>query len=363
MATLAEMLRQGADRLINLPSEAQRFVTNPQAFTQLVTGRNPMPRETGFAAGATGLSPTDTSVLDPNQMAYMQGYGQGEPVGIAAMALPTAVLAAKTLRTAKTAQAVPQLDDIGQRFQSRLDKDYQTLVADYSRLKDAEGGKVLNTDVARELSPDYVKNRTLSANVHEPASAFVKRLYAEKLAQPAPEGSSIMFTGGGTGAGKTSSLKMYPDIAKNAELIYDTNMNKLESAQKKIDQALKAGRKVDLIYTYRDPVEALVEGSLTRAMRMKGEFGSGRTVPLKEHIRTHTGSRDVMEQLQAAYADNPNVRIGIVDNSFGRGNQRISSLENLPKTDPVELEKRLKQALDEQFKLNKIDKDIYEGSQ
>jgi hypothetical protein len=57
------------------------------------------------------------------------------------------------------------------------------------------------------------------------------------------------------------------------------------------------------------------------------------------------------------------VRIGIVDNSFGRGNQRISSLENLPKNDPAELQKRLKQALDEQFKLNKIDKDIYEGSQ
>jgi hypothetical protein len=70
-------------------------------------------------------------------MAYMQGYGEGEPVGIAAMALPTAVLAAKTLRTAKTAPAVPQLDDIGQRFQNRLDKDYQTLVADYSKLKDA----------------------------------------------------------------------------------------------------------------------------------------------------------------------------------------------------------------------------------
>jgi hypothetical protein len=322
-----------------------------------------MPRETGFAAGATGLSPTDTSVLDPNQMAYMQGYGQGEPVGIAAMALPTAVLAAKTLRTAKTAPAAPQLDAIGQRFQNRLDKDYQTLVADYSKLRDAEGGKILNTDVARELSPEYVKNRTLSASVHEPASAFIKQLYAQKLAQKAPEGSSVMFTGGGTGAGKTSSLSMYPDIAKNAEMIYDTNMNKLDSATKKIDQALNAGRTVDLIYTYRDPVEALTEGSLTRAMRMKGEFGSGRTVPLKEHLRTHTGSRDVMEQLQNQYSDNPNVRIGVVDNSFGRGNQRISTLQDLPKHDPAELEQRLKQALEEQYKLKKIDKDIYEGSQ
>jgi hypothetical protein len=94
MATLAEMLRQGADRLVNLPSEAQRFVTNPQAFTQLLTGKNPLPRETGFAAGATGLPAQEMSVLDPNQAPYMQGYTQGEPIGYAGMAAPFAAPAA-----------------------------------------------------------------------------------------------------------------------------------------------------------------------------------------------------------------------------------------------------------------------------
>jgi hypothetical protein len=94
MATLAELLRQGADKLVNLPSEAQRFITNPQAFTQLLTGKNPLPRETGFAAGATGLPPTEMSVLDPNQALYMQGYSQGEPIGYAGMAAPFAAPAA-----------------------------------------------------------------------------------------------------------------------------------------------------------------------------------------------------------------------------------------------------------------------------
>jgi hypothetical protein len=94
MATLAELLRQGADRLVNLPTEAQRFVTNPQAFTQLITGKNLMPRETGFAAGATGLPAQEMSVLDPNQAPYMQGYSQGEPIGYAGMAAPFAAPAA-----------------------------------------------------------------------------------------------------------------------------------------------------------------------------------------------------------------------------------------------------------------------------
>jgi len=94
MDRLAELLRQGADRLVNLPSEAQRFVTNPQAFTQLLTGKNPLPRETGFAAGATGLPAQEMSVLDPNQAPYMQGYSQGEPIGYAGMAAPFAAPAA-----------------------------------------------------------------------------------------------------------------------------------------------------------------------------------------------------------------------------------------------------------------------------
>jgi len=97
MASLADLLRQGADKLVNLPTEAQRFVTNPQAFIQLLTGKNPMPRETGFAVGATGLPAQQGTVLDPNYQAYMQGYEQGEPFGYAAMATPAVVPVAKAL--------------------------------------------------------------------------------------------------------------------------------------------------------------------------------------------------------------------------------------------------------------------------
>ena len=87
---MAEDKLQG---LLNLPQQAQRFLTSPTAFLGLL-GQNPLPRESGFAAGATGLLPTEMSVLDPNQAPYMQGYGQGEPVGYAGMALPLAAPAA-----------------------------------------------------------------------------------------------------------------------------------------------------------------------------------------------------------------------------------------------------------------------------
>ena len=88
---LADYLRQGADTLTNLPTEAQRFITNPQAFTELITGRNPLPKETGFVAGATGLpakNPSQGGALNPAAAPYQEGYEQGEPVAIASMALP-----------------------------------------------------------------------------------------------------------------------------------------------------------------------------------------------------------------------------------------------------------------------------------
>jgi hypothetical protein len=258
--------------------------------------------------------------------------------------------------------AAPKLDKIGQALENRRINEYRQLVDEYNKLDDAKGGKIINTDVARELSPEYRTNRTLSANVHEPASAFVKELYAEKLAQPPTEGLRVLFTGGGTGAGKTSSLAALSELRDSAEMIYDTNMNKLGSAQKKIDQALNAGRQVDLVYTYRDPVEALVEGSLKRAMRMKEEQGSGRTVPLKEHIKTHIGSREVIGQLKEAYGDNPNVRIGIIDNRYGQENPRRANLEDLPTLNAKTLEKDLRSALEEQYKSGKISKDVYESS-
>jgi len=91
MASWADLLRQGADTLVNLPTEAQRFVTNPQAFTELITGKNPLPKETGFVAGASGLPPKNPAqggVLNPASAPYQEGYEQGEPVAIASMALP-----------------------------------------------------------------------------------------------------------------------------------------------------------------------------------------------------------------------------------------------------------------------------------
>lgn len=250
----------------------------------------------------------------------------------------------------------------------RLANDYTGLAAEYAQLPSTDGGRILNTDDAREMSPEYRADRTRSADVHEPSSAFVKQMYAEKLSKPTPPGkdNTVLFTAGGTGAGKTTGLQEAQKVSqgiRDAELVYDTNMNTFDSADKKIQQALKAGRKVGIVYTYRDPVEAMENGALKRASRMEQEMGTGRTVPIDEHFKTHMGSREVMDRLQQKYGDDHRFHMVVIDNSRGPGNATIvSGLDKLPRLDHNEVRKGLNNVLENAYRTGKISQAIYEGT-
>lgn len=249
-------------------------------------------------------------------------------------------------------------EDIGREMADRIAADPGAAVAEYNALEESNGGQILNTDIARELSPQYRADRTRSADVHEASSAFVKKMYADRLAAPTPEGKEpvVLFTAGGTGAGKSTGLAKVGGLASTAEIIFDTNMNTFESADLKIQQALKAGRKASIVYTFRDPVEALTMGALPRATRM------GRTVPLDAHEETHTGARLTMDQLAAKYAGNPDVEIIAIDNSKGRGDAEITALANIPQMGDNELKGKLHAALEEAYQTGAITEAIYRGT-
>lgn len=327
-------ITQGTNNRVDNPELAQSFIYQPSS---------PVSQE---IVGSLG------SALEQSKLPAFTPM-----VGTVANKVP-ALLRSKT----ELPVAAPKLDKIGQALENRRINEFKSLFDEYKGLEEAKTGKIINTDIARELSPEYRANRTLSANVHEPASAFTKQYYAELLKQPVKENSYVLFTGGGTGAGKTSSLKQLPQLVDAADMVYDTNMNKLESSVKKIDQALDSGRKVAIAYTFRDPVEALEQGALSRAMNMKKKLGSGRTVPIEEHLKTHIGARDTIEQLMNKYKNNENVQFSIIDNSLGKDKARLTDIGRIPKLDQKVMQKRLMEALEEQYKAGKIDEDVYKGT-
>lgn len=266
----------------------------------------------------------------------------------------------------------PEGSAIEQRFAAHIGADregvfdegkYAKAVEAYRQRPDSAEGRIISTDVARELSPDYLANRTLSADVHEPASQFTKRYYADRLREPHGPDDYVLFTAGGTGAGKTSALRQAgADLSEHAQIIYDTNMNRLRSSEEKINQALASGRQVRIAYVYREPEEALVNGALPRAERQRGEFGSGRTVPLQEHYNTHVGAQATMRALAAHYEGDPRVQFVGIDNSRGAGNAIHVPLDLLVERQHNEdLMQRLRMALDEEHAKQRISPETYHG--
>lgn len=246
------------------------------------------------------------------------------------------------------------------RFREQL-RNTDAAITEYAKLPESEGGRVLNTDLARELSPDYRADRTRSSAVHEPASELVKEMYARKLAEAPGEGQTpeVVFTAGGTGAGKSTAIAALSEASEDlrrAQIVYDTNMNKLDSAVTKIEQALAANKSVKIMYVQRDAVEALTHGALPRAMRM------GRTVPLLEHAKTHAGSAAVIRELAERYRKDPRVDIQVIDNTRGKGQVRLGSIDSVKPREYNSLVGELHAALETERQAGRISEAVYRGT-
>lgn len=259
----------------------------------------------------------------------------------------------------------PEQRSVERRARAQVLGDVDGQIKAYEALAESEGGKIISVDTARELFPDYVANRQIhSPSVHEPGSALMKELYERKLAEPDPNGlNMVTFTAGGTGAGKTSALNAVPlasKIVEASQIIYDTNLATFRSGVKKIDQALRAGKQVNILFVGTDPVEAF-KRALKRAMRM------GRTVPIPVHAETHRGSAATMEAMMQHYQGNDRVQFVFLDNGTGgKGDVNIiepaQAREWLRSINFDNLEPRLQEALDAELKAGRISEAVYRGT-
>lgn len=222
------------------------------------------------------------------------------------------------------------------RFNDAVEHNLDEMVGKYDKLKDTDGGKTINTDLARELSPDYLADRSKSAAVHEAASFLAKEVYRRRLAEAKP-GGEVVFASGGAGSGKSSGLKL---LGIKDQIVYDGTLSKFDGAVRTIEQALAAKQNARIIFTYRG-AEAALKTALKRATDMEAQHGSGRTVPLKAFEQGHRGARDVFAKLLEKYGTDDRVRFDVIDNTGGPGEARRVKFDDLPQVDYNGLREKL----------------------
>lgn len=194
------------------------------------------------------------------------------------------------------------------RFALALGRDPEGFIRQYHDLVDVKGrsstlgGRIINADEAKKLSPDFRFDGRLANAVHEVSSAFANWYYDYKLKQ-APT-ARVLFLAGGAGAGKSTGLNAALAMAEY-EIIYDSILSDYEKGLKKIQKAADTGRIVDILFVHR-PVEAAVSGIIKRAK------STGRTAPMPNAARQHWKSQQALFKFAENYAFGT---IWIVDNS------------------------------------------------
>jgi hypothetical protein len=228
----------------------------------------------------------------------------------------------------------PEESQVEARFADYLEAHTSEAIARYV----AKYGKEISTDNARELSADYApegmeaQNGVASAArtkwgeaVFQPARAFSRELYRRALKQETPPDRrrQVVFTAGGAGAGKSTSIRQLPGIAhavEAAEIIYDTTLSDFKSGSERINEGLNAGRMISVIFIYRDPIDALIRGVFPRAK------DTGRIPTLGGFLLTYFGAVETVLKVAAVYKDEPKVAIAVIDNSRGIDYATISDL-------------------------------------
>lgn len=208
----------------------------------------------------------------------------------------------------------PEILEAQERFAAALEADSQGFIDRYIK----RFGKFVGADHAKELFPEYAESKESRTKydlaVHRAASALAQAVYERLLEQPVPAGQDaiVIFTAGGTGSGKTSSMeKALPDLIEASKIVYDSTLTSLDHAAINIERAIGSGHQIALIYTERDVREAF-EATIKRARQM------GRPVTLKTHLTTHKLSPQVYRQLIDRYGfDDPAVTFLVIHNKTG----------------------------------------------
>ena len=220
------------------------------------------------------------------------------------------------LRILKNEMLSAEEAEVEARFAELVQTRLDALIARYH----ARFGNVIDTDRAREFCPDYCHSKAsrtrFSRAVYQPAKALADEIYRRSIQVAVVR--RILFTSGGTGAGKSSALAWLEaalEPGDRAHILVDGTLSDYAASRAKIRQALALGHSVSLVHVHRAFAETL-RMVVARAIEM------GRAVTLDNIAATHCRSHETLFKLVAEFGGR--IGVSVIENSAGHPSRAIS---------------------------------------
>lgn len=206
---------------------------------------------------------------------------------------------------------LPRFEDLKLGEQYRKDwEEMRQIVANqaladkiYDAIPDSHGGKVIGTDVARELSPLFASGRE-GRIAFTPSTSRLASIYAQdrlwREIHKRGDREVLIFTAGGVASGK--STVMSRAAIQNADLVFDGTLRNASWAKSAIRDALSNGWEVSVEYVQR-PLELVASGAVFRAN------DSGRWGPAHKLAETHKAAQDSIIKIYGEFRDDIRVDI------------------------------------------------------
>lgn len=217
------------------------------------------------------------------------------------------------------------------KFHAMITKKAGTLINHYKK----QFGNVVDPDAVKKLNKRFANDPTLAAAVHEPSSRLAKLIFTYYLKAKANAGDHdpVVFTAGGSGSGKSTTMKgsLKALRAKPNALLYDSVLSNPASAKARIDEALATQKgDVGIAYTNADIAKALFFNG-TRE----------RSVSIDTLMNAHVGASDTLRELAEHYKDNPRVKFSVVNNRGTIDQIAPGTIDDVPKYERFTLRDQL----------------------
>lgn len=215
-------------------------------------------------------------------------------------------------------------------------------------------GNVIDPDLVKTLNADFAANNDLTSAVHEPSSRLAKMIYADALKRKADAGdtSPTVFTAGGSGSGKSTTMPKALETlgAEPGGLIYDSVLSNFKSATSRIDQALEATKgSVGIAYTNANIEQALAQNAFRK-----------RAVSIDTLVHAHAGASDTLRELMSHYKDNPRVEFVVMNNQGAKEDAHVGSVDDVPTYNKFQLRKQLVSVAKRLLRHGHISKERYD---
>jgi hypothetical protein len=184
--------------------------------------------------------------------------------------------------------------------------------AAYDGLSESKGGRVISTDLVRELDTVYADWRRGNpprdlAPSWDSAWIYAQGRFARELSKLS-KGDLVCFMAGGWAAGKTRVVKHRElNGGLPAKLIWDGTLGNRAWAREQIRETVRRGCFVEIVYVHRN-IELAMYGAVDRAA------AEGRKVPITTLPANHRAVQRAVRRLITDFRDEKKVSFSLFHN-------------------------------------------------